>query len=469
MHTFVKNSKRSLCTLLLPIILSSTLLSSCIKPPSGLLGSLDLPDASPSISNERSSPAPTEQSVAPSPSYTDLPVIECSHETDDEEVDYANMRKVYSKINFYTFDLAKEDASALLEILNGGLWAEGEAEIDSEYYLIAGGNGNLCYSTKGIFSDRGRSRIQKRHLVLTDRQRDTVNGILAKYTKEPVVLEDQSDPSAVFEYLKDILDRDSMPYGKRTDFPNANLAEQVSKGMSYENLSALLSSPHFSYRIGGTRKIEPYIDYYILSDGSVFEVRLKVNKDDNGKQSTGVSAYTVMTAREFLTRYGLDPADTPKGSLSDLRRALPLCYSIGFLEEGTNLAHHLGHTADRTRNDLSDAQKADQIKEGMYAGQVFALLGHPHLSLENTTNSGSLHLSWFALSDGSFLQVQYKAHSQRENDPHEEAREEWGISEDAPIYTVRSVQKLTLSQVLDYALYDQSLYPWQLFDAMYGY
>ncbi|MBQ7846814.1 MAG: hypothetical protein IJ344_00885, partial [Clostridia bacterium] len=120
MHTFVKNSKRSLCTLLLPIILSSTLLSSCIKPPSGLLGSLDLPDASPSISNERSSPAPTEQSVATSPSYTDLPVIECSHETDDEEVDYANMRKVYSKINFYTFDLAKEDASALLEILNGG-------------------------------------------------------------------------------------------------------------------------------------------------------------------------------------------------------------------------------------------------------------------------------------------------------------------------------------------------------------
>ena len=84
----------------------------------------------------------------------------------------------------YGFDLTEEDHAVLLKILSEGVWAEGTADIDSHYYLMAEPNGKLMYSKNGIFSDMGQSTVQKRHLVLTDRQRDTVNGILEKYTKE---------------------------------------------------------------------------------------------------------------------------------------------------------------------------------------------------------------------------------------------------------------------------------------------
>ncbi len=415
------------------------------------------PKESPSVSEE-SSPAPSDQAPTPSPSdnYTDLPVVECEHGADDKEAGHDIVTQVFSKSGLSAFTLEKEDAQIIAEILNADGWSEGEAEIEGDYFGF--GSGWFIYSAKGIFSDRSNGL---RHRVLTDRQRDTVNGILAKYPEEEPVLTDQSDPVAVLDYLKAILDKENMPHSNRTDFPDAALREQVSDGMRSDDLKTLLSSPHFYYRIGGSYTIEPYLDYYLLSDGSLLEIRWDVTEDASGrKKESSVSEHTVMTAGDFLTRYGLDPANTPQKSLSDLRRALPLCYSIGFLPKDANLANHLGHTADRTRNDLIDAQKADGIKEGLYSGQVFEILGHPHLSLEYTTSSARLNFAWFALSDDTFLQVQYKTHYPAQNDPHAQEREDRGISEDACVYTVLSVQRLTLSQALDYALYENKFYLW---------
>ncbi|MBQ8910951.1 MAG: hypothetical protein IJY89_00085 [Clostridia bacterium] len=467
MDRFIQKNRvpRTLSALLLTLILTSTLLPSCND---NTITQPNTPEGSPSVS-ESSSPAPTEETPTPTPSdnYTDLPVTNCTHPEDDAQIDYAAIGKIFSKTQFNTFDLTEEDHAVLLKILNEGVWAEGTADIDSHYYLMAEPNGKIMYSKNGIFSDMGQSKVQKRHLVLTDRQRDTVNGILEKYVKEAVILEDQSDPNAVFSYFKEILDKDSMPCGKRTDFPDSALAEQISERMPLEELYVLLSSPHFSYRISGTQRIEPYIDYYILSNGSLLEIRLKTATDESGKTSTHISSYSVMTAKEFLSRYGLDPKDASDSTLSSLRTALPFCYSIGFLPKDANLADHLGCTADRTRTDLIAADKASSIKAEQYAGAVYELLGHPHLSLKYHSNAVSVDMAWFALSNGTFLQVQYTAIAPTENDPHAEARTKWGISEDAPIYIVKNVQILSLSEALDFALYENTLYPWNIFHLLY--
>ena len=138
---------------------------------------------------------------------------------------------------------------------------------------------------------------------------------------------------------------------------------------------------------------------------------------------------------------------------------MPLLYNLHTLAGTPFESDGLGYTADLSRNDALDPALIDQINEGMYAPEVHALLGSPHVSYREHSNQLNGARAWYALPDGRILQVLYQIAEPEEQEKSALAAE-YGLSQKALYYKVTSINIYDESFFLDLYLYVMRIYHW---------
>ena len=459
--------KKALAFILTLFLFASTLFTSCND------NTVTTPMESPSVSEE-SSPAPSDQAPTPSPSdnYTDLPVVECEHKEIAEDYSYLKVLDCFSKADLFTLTFSEEDSAVLAKILSEGRWVKGDLDLEGQWYIRAlqpqdnEAPRYMHYNDQGIFfvfifhfiiSENTDFEII--HLVLTDRQRDIVNGILAKYEEQPTPLPDPADPQAVLAYIEEKKGSQS----GRTDFADPAAIEKISLDTPYESLAELIGTHHFSFKnsYAGYSAYPCYPEFFVLSDGRILELKIETDLNERGntiyRTIIGKRLLTIAEFdKEYLTRF----TENTDENVVRLRKGMPLLYSLHTLAGTPFERDGLGFMADFSRNDALDPALIDQINEGMYAPEVYSILGSPHVSHRQHDNIYNGARAWYALSDGRILQVFYQI-AETEEQEQSALAAEYGLSQKAVYYTVKSINVYEESFFLDYYLYVCQIYPWR--------
>ena len=431
------------------------------------------PKESPSVSEE-SSPAPSDQAPTPSPSenYTDLPVVDCEHEAMEfikKDFPAIAASNVFSKKGLFGAVLPDEDSKVIAQLLNNGKGVKGEVTLDGDWYFeISFENGTpfqIQYSEVGIFFRYDHTEKDIQHLVLTDRQRDTVNRILEKLTEEPLPSLDSSDPSSVLSYINARCYGSGITNNKRTDLLSAEIAEQISLSTPYDTLTESIGTAHFISKTGsGINTDAPcYAEIFALSDGRILELKIKINQDEIGKAvSKTIIGNRILSITEFEKEYLTLSTEKTDERVARLRRALPFLYGLHILADTPFENDGLGYLADLSRNDALDPVLIDQINKEMYAPEVYSILGSPHVSYKLHASGYINVFAWYALSDGRILEVSYfpkVPDEQKQND----LLVDFGLSDKALFYGVSNVTVYNESELLDWVVFTQGIYRWRKF------
>ena len=447
------------------LLLFSLLLPSCND---GTLNTPSSPEGSPSVS-ESSSPAPTEETPTPTPdNYTDLPVIECTHGEAEEHSIWASQAKGFSKGDLFRFDFTDEDGAAIAKILNEGKWVKGEIDFDGQWYLcmyekapISGQR--LQYNEQGVFFNYVYGKNDRKHLILTDRQRDTVNSILSKYEEQSTPLPDPADAQAVLAYIGEKSDENSLLLSSRTDFADPTAMDKISLDTPYESLKDLIGTYHFvlttTSKASGNWNYPCYAEFFVLSDGRLLELKIETDKNEWGRiASRTIIGKRLLSITDFDKEYLTRITDETDEEVALLSKAMPLLSNLHTLADTPFANDQLGYTADLSRNDALDPALIDQIEKGMHAPEVYDILGSPHVSYREHSNQLNCSIVWYALSDGRILEITYLKVS-NENE-QQTLRSELGLSDKGVVYTVDSTTVYNESELLDLYIYTLVFWWW---------
>ena len=471
MKTFVLKLKCPLSALLSAFILSSLLLSSCndntITRPSSPDGSL-------------SSPTSTEETPTPTPdNYTDLPVVECDHEKIPEDYSYIKVLDSFSKADLFTLTFSKEDSDTLTATLNEGTWVKGDIDLEGQWYIRAALDPNskdgvsiqndvrfLHYSEQGIFFKYVYGKNDLTHLILTDRQRDTVNGILAKYKEQPTPLPDPADAQAVLAYIEEKSDRSSLWLSSRTDFADPTAMDKISLDTPYESLKDLIGTYHFVLSPSSQASVywnyPCYTEFFVLSDGRLLELKIKTDRNEWGNiASRTIIGKRSLTITDFDKEYLTRITDETDEQVAWLRKAMPLLSGLHILTDTPFTNDLLSYTADFSQNDALDPALIDQIEKGMHAPEVYDILGSPHVSHREHSNQLNSARAWYALPNGRILEVRYTIDYDITEDEKEALRTEYALSDKAFYYKVSAVEIYDKSSFIDLYRYILELSPWR--------
>ena len=429
--------------------------------------------------DENLSPATSEQDISPSREYTDLPVVDCEHEKvpDSEKRVHEILETGYSKKDLFIIDFSEQDSAALIKIFSEGEWAKGAIEVKSDFYLKTSHDFSnqryydyLEYSADGIVY----SSHFGQHLVLTDRQRATVNVILSRYSDAFHSAEEldiqqlllSKDANTTHSFLKSISNGYGFTASIRTDFLKVGEKEKVREGITKEELASLLGDPHFIYQGAAESqyphiyRIYPVIYYYVLDDGTLLELHIEI---DSKNVPLSISAVQTLTLGEFIKSYRPDLLSDCDPNVKKLRAALPFLYSTDFVKDQDELVNFIGHTADLGRTVALDSELVSSITSGaMSAKQIYQLLGAPHVSIKTFYVK-----TFYALSNGKILELTFGGTLEDLSVNGVNIREESGIAKDQPFFLTygdkdpdQPYTVYEFDEFLDQVLWEWRLYKW---------
>lgn len=455
------------------LLLLSLLLSSCND------NTITLPN---SPDGSLSSPAPSEEPTTPTPdNYTDLPVVECDHEKIPEDYSYIKVLDSFSKADLFTLTFSKEDSDTLTAILNEGTWVKGDIDLEGQWYIRAALDPNskdgasvlndvrfLHYSEQGVFFKYVYGKNDRKHLILTDRQRDTVNGILSKYEEQPTPLPDPADAQAVLAYIGEKSDKSSLWLSSRTDFADSAAVDQISLDTPYESLKELIGTPHFTLTTATRptttfRLYYPcYTEFFVLSDGRLLELKIETDRNEwDNIASRTIIGKRVLTITDFDKEYLTRITEETDEQVAWLRKAMPLLFGLHILADTPFANDLLGYTADLSRNDVLDPALIDRIETGMSSLAVYDILGSPHVSHREHSNQLNAARAWYALPDGRILEVRYTFDIDITEEEKNALRTEYALSDKAFYYEVSAVEIYDKSSFIDLFRYTLEFYPWR--------